>query len=146
MQEKVSESHFACLTGVSGTAASIGLYTTRAACFHLKSRRPDFPWPCCLDTVMSAHHGHLLSTPSCSLCCRIGHLISFIKQVSHMHCPATPTTRCALPRNCNMPARFYQTIAVPSFPCFSKAVLGSSNTLRPGSLSVPEHLVEAIAP
>lgn len=64
MQEKVTGSRFACLMRVSDTAASTGLHTARAACFHLKSRTPDFPHPCCLDTFLAAHHGHLPSTPS----------------------------------------------------------------------------------
>lgn len=63
MQEKVAGSPFVCLARASGTTASTGLHTARAACFHLKRRKPDFPWPCCLDAFMTAHHGHLPSTP-----------------------------------------------------------------------------------
>lgn len=64
MQEKVARSRFACLMRISGTAASTGLHTAGAACFHLKSRTPDFAHLCCLDIFMAAHHGHLPSTPS----------------------------------------------------------------------------------
>lgn len=84
MQEKVAGSRFACLTRVSGTAASTGLHTVRAAWFHLKSRRPDFPWPCCLDAFMPAHRGHLPPAPSCTRRRGVGNPIDFTKQVSNM--------------------------------------------------------------
>lgn len=146
MQEKVAGSRFACLMRVSGTAASTGLHTARAACFHLRSRRPDFPWPCCPDALMPAHHGHLPSTPSCTLCCRVGNPIGIAKRAT-CGCSVTPTAeacptqglQCAceiLPdHSCTILPLLYQL----RFP-------GSSNTLWPGSLSLPMLPVEAIAP
>lgn len=86
-QEKVAGSHSACLTRASGTATSTGMHTSRAAGFHLKSKRPGRPWPCSLDAFMPVHHGHLPSTPSRTHYCRVGNTIGFTKQVSHLWPP-----------------------------------------------------------
>lgn len=88
MQEKVSGSHFVCLARVSSTAASTGLHTARS-----RSRRPDFPWPCCPDAFMPAHHGNLPSTPIHTRRCKSHQLY----QASHTwllcdsHQEASPT-------------------------------------------------------
>lgn len=126
MQEKVAGSHFVCLARVSGTAASTGLHTARACCFHLKSRIPDFPWPCCLDALMPAHHGHppLQSTHG------VGNPVYFAFWSSRQEASPTNGLQCTSEI---LAGNSCIILLLPYQLHFS----GNSNSLWPGSFSVP---------
>lgn len=99
-------------------SSSTGLHTSRAAGFHLKSKRPDHPWMHShLSTMVTFH-----SIPQTLLQGWKYHRLYQARE-SHVATLWLPRHRCVLSRDCNVPVKFYLTAAVPSFPCFINCVL-----------------------
>lgn len=114
-------------------SSSTGLHTARAACLHLKSRRPDFPQPCCLDAFMPDYHGHLPSTAIHTQ----GWKSRQLYQTSHMwllwgfHQEASPTQGL----QCTSGILAGHSCTILPLPCHLHSS-DSSNSSWPGSSSV----------
>lgn len=148
MQEKVARSRFTCLTRTSGTAASTGLHTARAACSHLKTRHLIFltfaawtySWLPTMVTFLPLHpipHAPLQGWKS-----------HWLYQVSEPHAAALwfPPHRCptqGLRCACEIVQGHRYTIL---HLIYKLLLSGISNTLWPGSLSVPMLPVEVTGP